>query len=179
MDPHELVSLGTLAAALLGVGVQFVSRWWERSDRAAAERRHREALQMQRDAHERDLLIATHGALEKLRLRATEVLRASPAPQAWESELASAIRAARFQIGQLAARDVREAAMGAVVKGERVRDRRTFDETVDTHKQAHEAAEGGRRLEHEVENAVDKAIEIIERRLRDLDPSPAREDSAV
>lgn len=178
MDAHEWVSLGTLAAALGGVLVQFVSGWWERRDRAVAERRHSEALQMQRDAQERYLLISMHDSLEKLRLRAMDVLGGSPAPQALESELVSAIRAARFQAGQLAAPRVRDAAIRAVAEGERVRDRPGFDERVDTHKQPDELVEAEQRLRRTLESAIDDAMGVIEHRLRELDPSPVRREES-
>jgi hypothetical protein len=174
MDWHELVSLGTLAVVLLGVVVQFVRAFWERRARDAAEQRHREELQLRRDGQERDLLISMHGSLEQLRLRALAVLRESPAPRAYEDELVGAIREARFKAGQLAAPNVREPAMQAVTAGTRVRDRKKFDETVDTNQQPDDLTAANGELQKLVENATDKAVEAIERRLRELDPSPAR-----
>ncbi|MDQ4024364.1 MAG: hypothetical protein M3217_02570 [Actinomycetota bacterium] len=165
MDGHEWVSVGTFVVAATAVGVELVRAWWERQHRAAAEQRHLQDLQLRRAAQERDLLLTLHASLEELRRRALDVLRESPAPQAWENALLSAYRAALFQAEQLADPGIREAAQRAAYECGRVRKRITSDDAdVDTH--ASQAL---------IESEIDQAADRIKSRLRDLDPStPAR-----
>lgn len=144
--------------------------WWERRDRAAAERRHREDQRLRRDAQERDLLFALHASLEELRRRAIDVVRTSPPPQEWENALASAARAALFHAEQLADAGIREAAIATARECQRVGNRLTSDAAVDTHLRRDREVEADRRSEQLIDASVEDTIKLITSRLRELDP---------